>query len=54
MMLGVICTGGCGGGGPKNVHETPAGTYQFQVVASSTSGVLITQTVTLNLVVEAR
>jgi len=58
LALGAIFCGifftGCGGGGPANVHYTPAGTYQFLVTGSSTSGVQITQTVTLTLVVTPR
>jgi hypothetical protein len=44
---------GCGGG-PKasTLRYSPAGTYQYQVTASSTSGPAISQTVTLNLIVQ--
>jgi hypothetical protein len=45
---------GCGSGGDPNIRTTPPGTYQYQVTASSTTGVQVTQTVTLNLVVTAR
>jgi hypothetical protein len=45
---------GCAGGGVFNTLYTPPGTYQYQVTASSTSGVPITQTVTLNLTVTGR
>lgn len=34
-----------------NMLYTPAGTYQYQVTASSTGGVPQSQTVTLNLIV---
>jgi hypothetical protein len=44
---------GCGSGGDPNIRITPPGTYQYQVTASSTTGVALTQTVTLNLVVTA-
>jgi hypothetical protein len=45
---------GCGGysmGGSKAL-TTPAGTYQYQVTASSTSGAVVSSTVTLTLVVQ--
>jgi hypothetical protein len=42
---------GCASGGQFNALYTPPGTYQYQVTASSTSGVPTTQTVTLNLTV---
>ena len=42
---------GCSGGGQFNMLTTPPGTYQYQVTASSTSGVPQSQTVTLNLIV---
>jgi hypothetical protein len=45
---------GCGSGGDPNIRTTPPGTYQYQVTASSTTGVQLTQTVTLNLTVTAR
>jgi hypothetical protein len=52
---------GCGSGGnlsinngDPNLRYTPPGTYQYQVTASSTSGVQLSQTVTLNLTVTAR
>jgi trimeric autotransporter adhesin len=44
---------GCGSGGDPNIRVTPPGTYQCQVTASSTTGVQLTQTVTLNLTVTA-
>jgi len=47
---------GCGSGstpaGASNLRYTPAGTYQYQVTASSTSGAVISSTVTLNLVIQ--
>jgi trimeric autotransporter adhesin len=45
---------GCGSkvGVNPNLRYTPAGTYQYQVTASSTSGVQLSQTVTLNLTVQ--
>ena len=45
---------GCAGEGQFNMLYTPAGTYQYQVTASSTSGVPQSQTVTLNLIVTGR
>ena len=45
---------GCAGSGNFNTLYTPAGVYQYQVTASSTSGIPITQTVTLNLTVTGR
>ncbi len=38
------------GGG--SVQYTPAGTYQYQVTASSTTGTVVSSTVTLNLIVQ--
>jgi hypothetical protein len=46
---------GCGGGGNDiNLRYSPPGTYQYQVTASSTSGVAIVHTVTLNLAITSR
>jgi hypothetical protein len=52
---------GCGSGGNLNINNgdpnlryTPPGTYQYQVTASSTSGIQLSQTVTLNLTVTAQ
>jgi hypothetical protein len=46
---------GCGGNiGDPNVRYTPAGTYQYLVRASSTSGIPISQSVTLTVVVTPR
>jgi hypothetical protein len=39
-------------GGGAGVLYAPAGTYQYQVTASSTSGAVISSTVTLNLIVQ--
>jgi trimeric autotransporter adhesin len=44
----------CGTGGDPNLRRTPPGTYQYQVIASSATGEVITQTVTLNLTVTAQ
>ncbi len=43
---------GCGGG--SNAHYTAPGTYSFEVTANSTSGVALTQSVTLTIMVTAR
>ncbi|MCU1224495.1 MAG: hypothetical protein JWQ42_2588 [Edaphobacter sp.] len=52
---------GCGSGvapiinsKDPNLRYTPPGAYQYQITASSTTGVQITQTVTLNLIVTAQ
>ena len=52
---------GCGSGsklpinnGDPNLRYTPPGTYQYRITASSTSGVQLSQTVTLNLTVTAQ
>jgi len=42
---------GCGSGGDPSIRYTPPGTYQYQVTASSTNGVQITQSVTLSITV---
>jgi hypothetical protein len=55
---GGLCAGlwmtGCGGSGPSSskVEYTPPGTYQYQVTATSTVGVAVSSTVTLNVVVQ--
>jgi len=52
----LLSASGCGGGGggdPTLRYTTP-GTYQYRITASSTSGTQITQSVTLNLTVQAR
>ena len=50
----LLSSGGCGGSvSNSNLRYSPAGTYQYQVTASSVSGaVQITQMVTLNLTVQ--
>jgi hypothetical protein len=49
-------TTGCGGSSSApvapSVVYTPAGAYQYQVTASSTSGVPVSSTVTLNVIVQ--
>ncbi len=61
MPLALLGTGlllaaqGCGGNSSDiNLRYSPAGSYQYQVTASSTSGVQITETVTLNLNITPR
>ncbi len=51
LTLTTLWPSGCGSGGDPNIRTTPPGTYQYQVTASSTTGVQLTQTVTLNLTV---
>ena len=60
LMAAVLTTAtlslsGCGGTkvADPGIRYTPPGTYQYQISASSTNGVQLTQTVTLNLVVTA-
>ncbi len=50
----LLSASGCGGSSVNsNLRFSPAGSYQYQVTASSVSGVVqITQTVTLNLTVQ--
>ena len=53
LSLTTLWPTGCGSGGDPNIRITPPGTYQYQVTASSTTGIQLTQTVTLNLTVTA-
>ncbi|MEI9980399.1 MAG: choice-of-anchor D domain-containing protein [Edaphobacter sp.] len=53
LTLITLSATSCGSGGDPNIRTTPPGTYQYQVTASSTTGVQLTQTVTLNLTVTA-
>ncbi|WP_353062608.1 choice-of-anchor D domain-containing protein [Tunturibacter psychrotolerans] len=54
LTLPALWISGCGRGGTDpNLRFTPPGTYQYQVTATSTTGVELTQTVTLNLIVTA-
>ncbi len=53
--LTAICINGCGSSSrapASNVQRTPPGTYQYQVTASSTTGTVVSSTVTLNLIVQ--
>jgi len=53
LLFGVLATAGTlGCGGNHGLLYTPAGGYQYQVTATSTSGTQIKQTVTLNLMVQ--
>jgi hypothetical protein len=55
VVVGVCCltVSGCGSpGAPSKLLYTPAGTYQYTVTASATSGLPVTSTVTLTLVVQ--
>ena len=55
IALCAVCIAGCGStSADPNARYSPTGTYQYTVTASSTSGVQVTQTVTLNLTVTAR
>ncbi len=55
LLLYSLAILGCGStSGDPNARYTPTGTYQYAVTASSTSGVQVTQTVTLNLTVTPR
>ena len=62
LLLSVILTAwtlialGCGSGtaGDPNLRYAPAGMYQYAVTASNTSGLQVSQTVTLNLTVLPR
>jgi hypothetical protein len=46
------CGGGNNPGSGSKILYTPAGTYQYKVTASSTSGPTVSSTVTLNLIVQ--
>jgi hypothetical protein len=53
--LAVLLTAsGCGGGGDPSIRYSPAGVYRYQITANSTSGVPTSQTVVLNLTIQAR
>ncbi len=51
LTMTTLWSSGCGSGGDPNIRATPPGTYQYQITASSTTGVQLTQTVILNLTV---
>ncbi|WP_353068876.1 choice-of-anchor D domain-containing protein [Tunturibacter empetritectus] len=54
LTLPTLWISGCGRGDTDpNLRFTPPGTYLYQVTASSTTGVQLSQTVTLNLIVTA-
>ncbi|MFC6644105.1 beta strand repeat-containing protein [Granulicella cerasi] len=54
LLTALTVTNGCGGGasGNPNLRYTPAGTYQYQITASSTNGSNVSSTVTLSLTVQ--
>jgi hypothetical protein len=57
-LVGLFASG-CGSGGTlitadPNLRYTPPGVYKYQVTATSSTGVPLSQTVTLNLTVTAR
>ena len=58
LAVAALCTlltaSGCGAGGDPSVRYSTPGTYQYRVTASSTSGVSITRSVTLNLTIQGR
>ncbi len=54
LLASCLISGGCGSGDSLNAHFTPTGTYEFQVVANSTSGTQVSHAVTLKLVVMSR
>jgi len=50
-----LTTTGCGGGSAPpnpNLHYAPTGAYTYQVTATTTSGLQITQTTTLSLTIQ--
>lgn len=49
LLLAIFPTSGCGSRNDFGTRYTPAGTYQYVVTASSTNGVALSQTVTLNV-----
>ena len=51
LFNAMLAMQGCSSTSMPNLRLTPPGTYQYQVTATSTSGTLITQAVTLNLVI---
>lgn len=50
----LLTTVGCGSGGDPRIRYVAPGSYTFHVTATSTSGPLVAQTVTLNLTVTPR
>ena len=50
----LLSTSGCGNGGDSTLRYSTPGTYHYQITASSTSGIQITQSVTLSLTVTPR
>jgi len=61
LLATALLSSGCGSGGSvnsnntnPNLRYTPPGIYQYQVTATATTGIQITQTVILNLIVTAQ
>jgi trimeric autotransporter adhesin len=59
IAIGTLGMASCGGTNVTNIGDpsirvTPPGTYQYQVTASSATGVQLAQSVTVNLVVTAK
>jgi trimeric autotransporter adhesin len=59
IAIGTLGIASCGGTNVTNIGDpsirvTPPGTYQYQVTASSATGVQLAQSVTLNLIVTAK
>ncbi len=57
VAVSLLALSGCGSGGTlnladPNLRQTPPGAYQYQITATATTGLRITQTVTLNLIVK--
>jgi hypothetical protein len=58
LLVALVCTsivllvGGCGSSGVSTLQVSPAGTYQYAVTASSTGTTPVSQTVTLNLIIQ--
>ncbi len=50
----LLSASGCGSGGNPSLRYSTPGAYQYQITASSTSGLQITQSVTLNLTITPR
>jgi hypothetical protein len=52
LAAALLSMTGCGGNSASNLLYTPYGSYQYQVTASSTSGAVLSSSVTLQLVVQ--
>jgi predicted small lipoprotein YifL len=56
-VVTLLSLNGCGSGGSlgspdPNLRKTPSGTYQYQITATATTGIQVTQSVILNLTVQ--